>query len=203
MIGRGHNHRVDVLLLVQHDAEIFVLLGPRVLGKDLLGPRGVHVAEGHDVLAFAGGQIALAHAGDAHAGEVELFARRRIAWSAQHVPRHNHGPCGGCRAAQESPACNRLARLPLGTSLGFHDILLVCGDGVLWSGTLWRALGGGRFRALPTAARSGCPTIGSYILAELRPRTPNFSILIVAGPAVNVLNLPSDLPISRRLLYGV
>ena len=37
VIGRGHDHGVDVLLLVEHDAEIRVTLGPRILGEGLGG----------------------------------------------------------------------------------------------------------------------------------------------------------------------
>ena len=54
MVGRGHDHRVDVLLLVQHDAEILVPLGRAgYLSKVLAAYAGIDVAQGHDVLGRA------------------------------------------------------------------------------------------------------------------------------------------------------
>ena len=108
MIGRGHNHRVDVLLLVQHDAEVLVLLGPRVLGKDLsASPQSTS----HRATMFSPLQA------------VRLLwpmpampTPARLSFSLGGVlpgpPSTCRGtitaPAGGGRAAQESPACNRL-----------------------------------------------------------------------------------------------
>ena len=51
----------------------------------------------------AGVYVAAAHAADADAGDVQLFARRRVARAAQHAAGHDGEGGHGRRAAQESP----------------------------------------------------------------------------------------------------
>jgi hypothetical protein len=84
VIGRGDHHRVDVLLLFEHSAEIDVGLGAGERFEGALEVVLLDVAEGHDVFGGETADVARAHAADADAGNVELFARRGLA-GAQHV----------------------------------------------------------------------------------------------------------------------
>ena len=100
VIRRRHDDGVDVLLAVQHLAEIPVHGGLGVGGKDLRRVVRVHVAQGHDVLGGAGADIILAHAAYANSGNVQLFAGRGLTLTAQHVPGRNHK--GGSREGRGS-----------------------------------------------------------------------------------------------------
>ena len=89
VVGRSDEHGIDVLLLLQHHAVVLVSRG---VGKRIEGFRGVavvHIAERDDVSRTAGGQVVVAHAADADAGDVHLFARRRVARPAEHMARHD------------------------------------------------------------------------------------------------------------------
>ena len=109
VIGRGNQHRVDVLLLLEHLPKIRVLRGvlirlaklhilrrrlagarlePRVEGA--LHIREVHIAHGDDVLGEHLRHVAHAHATDANARDVELSAGGAIAGATEHGARHNH-----------------------------------------------------------------------------------------------------------------
>ncbi len=96
MVRRGNHNSVDIALLVQHLPKIGIDLRFRIplerLGRVLV----VHVAQGHDVLAFELHHIALAHAADADTGDIELLAGRDISRSSQNVLRYDSG-CGGHR----------------------------------------------------------------------------------------------------------
>ncbi len=104
VVRRGDDHRVDVLLLVEHLAEIRPLLRVGILLEDGGRVLGVHVAQGHDVLARALGDVVLPHAADADAGDVQLLARGRVARAAQDVPGHNRECRHGRRRADELAA---------------------------------------------------------------------------------------------------
>ena len=77
VVRRADHDRVDLLLqLVQHPAEVGVLLGPGELLVGLAGPLVVHVAQGHEVLAGQPLQVVPAAAADPDAGQVQFFVRR-------------------------------------------------------------------------------------------------------------------------------
>ena len=79
VIGGGHDYRVEVLLAVQHEAEVLVPFGPGVCRERLCGDLGIHVAQGDDITLFgAGGDIVGAHPADADSRNVKLFAGRRL-----------------------------------------------------------------------------------------------------------------------------
>ena len=116
VIGRGDEHRVDVLLLLEHRAEILVKdrLRELVGGAAPLHRRGcrvalVAVAERDDVVGFDDvHQVGRAHAVlVADDGDVHGVARGLEARASQHVARNDHDPGGGaCRGAHE-PAARR------------------------------------------------------------------------------------------------
>ena len=54
VVGRADGNGVDVLLLVEHHTEVFVLRGPIELTKRLGRPRVVDVAQGDDVATLRG-----------------------------------------------------------------------------------------------------------------------------------------------------
>ena len=77
VVRRGDDDRVDVLLLVEHDAKVLV---PRRLGIFLelsLGPLVIDVAQGDDVLAQPGDGVGIARALAAGADDrdIELVVR--------------------------------------------------------------------------------------------------------------------------------
>ena len=98
VVGRGHDDRVDVLLLVEHDAEILVGLGLGILGEGLGRiAAGIDIAEGDDVFALAGGQVAGAHAADADAGDVQPLTGGGFALGSENMPRNDRqGRRCGC-----------------------------------------------------------------------------------------------------------
>ena len=125
MIGRGDDDRVDVPLLVEHRAEVVVLLGlgvgflqlhrlrprrrlplrrPEPAGELALDERVVDVADGDDVLASLeeGGRVRQPHPAEADHGDVERCAGSAIAGTAEHVARDDHrghGEGGGSGGA--------------------------------------------------------------------------------------------------------
>ena len=102
VVGRGDHHRVDVLAFLQQHAVVFedLRLGIRLEGVGGVFP--VHVAQGHDVFAGHLPQVARSLPAHADAGDVEFLVGRRLAASAQHVPRHDgNGRRGQRRAAQK------------------------------------------------------------------------------------------------------
>ena len=107
VIGCRDDDRVDVVLLVQHDAEVFVPLGVRVLLEDLCRHVEIDVAQSDDVLCLTALEVGLSHSADADARDVELVTRGRRALPAQHVPRHDgKSRRDGGRARQEGPPGN-------------------------------------------------------------------------------------------------
>jgi hypothetical protein len=83
VVGRGHDHGVDVLLLVEHLALIAIDFGPGKLLERLGGVTLVHVTERHDVLGGALLEVVVPYAANADAGDVELLARRLLARGAE------------------------------------------------------------------------------------------------------------------------
>ena len=70
MIGRAHHHCIDFLPLIEHLAIVLVVRG---LGEGPEQPRGpalVHIAQGHDVLAFQLTDILPALPADTDTGDV-------------------------------------------------------------------------------------------------------------------------------------
>ncbi len=104
MVGRGHGDRVQVLLFVQHLAEVAVLGGLIILGLLLgrvlrvLQQPGHHlvvdVAEGDDVLGADALDVAGAAAPGADAADVDGVAGRLVA-PPEDVPGDDHQPGRG------------------------------------------------------------------------------------------------------------
>ena len=88
VVGRADDDRVDVLLLVEHLAEVLVPLRLGNFVEDLGG--GVQ-STSHSATMFSvsHGRVVRPHAADADAGDVQLVARGGLvgALPAQHVPR--------------------------------------------------------------------------------------------------------------------
>ena len=121
VIGRGDDHRVDILLLVEHTAKIFVdgrlgILVDRVGGVAL----GIDVAQGHDILVIAVADVIAAHASYADAGNVQLLAGGRRIAACQDMPRqHAHGGRRqGCAAQEGAARCT--GRFSSGMGVGSH-----------------------------------------------------------------------------------
>ncbi len=126
MVGRGHDHCVEIFLLIEHDAEILVPLGLRILGKGPGGDGRVQVAKRRDVLVGAVGQVVGAHAADADPRDVEFLARRRIAGTAQHVPGHDGDDRGGRGGpTQEVSSAGQGAAFLSGIRVALHGDLLL------------------------------------------------------------------------------
>jgi len=72
VVGRGDEHRLDVVLLGEHLAKILPALGGGKSGKRRRGKGMVHIAEGDDVFSGQIIQVAAAHAANADAGDAQL-----------------------------------------------------------------------------------------------------------------------------------
>ena len=79
MVGRGNDHRVQRLLLLQHLAEVLVELGVGILLARAGGRVLVHVAQGDDVFAGATVGVAGPFAATAHDADVQLVIGRKAA----------------------------------------------------------------------------------------------------------------------------
>jgi hypothetical protein len=104
MVRYGNHDRVDVLLLVEHLAEVRPLLRLGILLKDAPGVLLIHIAQGNDILAAALVEVPLAPPADPDAGDIELLARRHIPRPTQHLPRHDRKRCHRRGFAHETPA---------------------------------------------------------------------------------------------------
>src|SRR5262245_1320692 len=90
----------------------------------LAGVVPVDVADRHDVLAGDVGHVAVAHAANTHAGDVQEVRRRGVA-AAEHAPRHDPDARAGYRRSlDEVPPGNALVLLVHDApfSRGGHDI---------------------------------------------------------------------------------
>ena len=95
MVGRGDDHGVNVLLLLQHHAVVFIHSCVRILVKRFGGIVRIHVAQGHNVFRLHGAQIGSAHTAYANTGNIQFFTRRGVGRPAQHVTRYNVKYRGG------------------------------------------------------------------------------------------------------------
>ena len=89
VVRGGDHYRVDLLLRLEHLAEIGVEFGlGKLLGVAVQRP-AVDVAQGHHVLAADPADISRAHSADPHARNVQLLAGRGLARSSQDVSGHD------------------------------------------------------------------------------------------------------------------
>ena len=103
VVRRRDDHSVDVrILLVQHFPEVFVLPGVRVASKRSRCVAPVHVAQGDNVLALECLQVPGPLTSHADARDVQLFARWRLTWTAQHMARNHRERRHTGGRAQES-----------------------------------------------------------------------------------------------------
>ena len=79
VVGAGDEDGVDVLVLIQHDAEILVFRRVGKLFEGAFGAFVIGIAEGDDVLAGAAVQVREALAAGTDGGDVELLRRRLVA----------------------------------------------------------------------------------------------------------------------------
>ena len=111
----GHDHRVDVMaLLIEHDAEIFVLRRFVVLGEDGLGALLIDVAKGDDVFGLAAAAyVAGCFAAGSDRGDVQFFVGRFVAKRLEGrlaaEARGRYSACQQCAIEEVSPA-NSISR---------------------------------------------------------------------------------------------
>jgi hypothetical protein len=90
MVRRGHDHRIDVLvLLIEHYAEVTVFSGIRVAVECARCVPPINIAQGDNVLAADVSKVTSPLPAHTDACYIELFTRRLIAGTSQHIPGHN------------------------------------------------------------------------------------------------------------------
>ena len=104
VVGGRDEHRVKVVVGVEHLAVVVVPLRVRMCVHRLFGALPVDVAERHDVLAGDAGDIAPAFAAGAHGCDVQLVAGRLFA-APEDVAGNDHpAGAGGCGAEHAAAA---------------------------------------------------------------------------------------------------
>jgi hypothetical protein len=113
VVGRCHDHRVDVLLLLEHHPVVrvadrlrAVVENLRPLQAELRRGALVHVAQRDDVRLLGGGaRVARAHpVGVAHRRHVHAVARRLVPRAAEDVARDDHHSGSGSHASEQRAA---------------------------------------------------------------------------------------------------
>ena len=84
VVRSGNHHRVDFFLLVEHLAEVRPLTGFWIPLKYGSGILFIDIAQRHNILGLTRTYVVLAHAANAHAGYIKLFARRLCQDAARH-----------------------------------------------------------------------------------------------------------------------
>src|SRR5260221_10851737 len=104
MIGRRHDHRIDLLLhLIEHLAKIRELLYIWKFLKRSRRPLRIDVAESDDVIVGSDlADVPLALAAHANSGDVKFFTGWSLATTGHDMPRHDHeSGNGGAGGAHE------------------------------------------------------------------------------------------------------
>jgi hypothetical protein len=104
--------------LVEHLAEILVLFGVGKLGQVGAAPFGIHIAQGHDVLAAAAADARAPLPADADAGHVQFVIGRHSAIQTEDVTgQDRNGGDGRGSVAEKTPPRDRGQGVRHGPSL--------------------------------------------------------------------------------------
>ena len=105
VVRRGHHDGVDLLLFVQHLAEVAIDLRLGVPLEDAGGVLVVYVAEGHDVvLAFDASDVGAALSADADSGDIEPLIGGRLGFFAEDAARNKGAGNGAGKTGQNVAA---------------------------------------------------------------------------------------------------
>jgi len=96
MIGRSDHDCVDVLLLVEHLAEVGKDFGLGIFFEGVPGVVRVDVAQGDDIFAAELFEVGCALASNADSGNVDFFAWRSLSVETENVARNDHEGRRGC-----------------------------------------------------------------------------------------------------------
>ena len=119
VVGRADRDGIEPTVhLIQHLAKVLVRLGAGMRPTRLCHAAGIHVTQGHDILAATPIDAGAASPADADDRDVQLVAGRSAAPSSQHMRRHN----GERRYSARRPLQKFTSRSPL-VNLAHHKNL--------------------------------------------------------------------------------